>query len=65
MANIYIDVGHGKTGMNEEVRSMGYCIECGSQITDDLDDVYIDNDGNYLCGIECIAEYFGLKKMEF
>lgn len=47
------------------VRVIGYCVECDTQITDDMEDVYVDDYGNYFCGFECIADHFELHKLEF
>jgi hypothetical protein len=50
--------------MNDESRIIGYCIECDSPITDDMDAYYCDNEGNLLCSHECILEYFCITQME-
>lgn len=51
--------------MDEDVRVIGYCYECNSVITDDVGDVYVDADGNYFCCIDCLTDYYGIKKLEF
>lgn len=51
--------------MNEETRIMGYCTVCNTDITDDMEDVYVDDYGNYFCNFECVAEHFELHKLEF
>ena len=48
----------------EEVRLIGYCAECGEDITDDMEDISIDEDGHYFCSCECAQIYHGLHKLE-
>lgn len=50
--------------MNEDVRVFGYCVECGTKITDDIEEYYCDEDGNLLCSHECILEYFNVHLLE-
>lgn len=50
---------------NEETRVIGYCAECGSEITDDMEDIYVDEDGHYFDSSECAMIYCGLHKLEF
>lgn len=50
--------------MDEEVRVIGYCVECNSEITDDIGEYYCDGDGNLLCSRECLLEHFGVTQME-
>lgn len=47
-----------------EVRVTGYCEECGNEITDEFEDVYIDNEGRYFCGIECLLSFHNISKIE-
>ena len=51
--------------MNENVRELGYCSECGETIFDDMEDVYVNEDGRYFCCTECAMAYYGLTKLEF
>lgn len=52
--------------MNEnEVRIVGYCTECDLEIMDDMEDIYVDDYGNYFCSFECIVDHFELHKLEF
>ena len=52
--------------MNDiEVRIIGYCAECGEDITDDIEDIYTDEDGNYFDTVECAMIHHGLHKLEF
>ena len=51
--------------MEVEVRTIGYCAECGSIITDEIDDIYVDDDGNYFDCIDCAMQYHRLSKLEF
>jgi hypothetical protein len=50
--------------MDEEVRVFGYCIECGSEITDGIGEYYCDSEGNLICSRECLLEHFSLTVME-
>lgn len=51
--------------MNEpDVRVIGYCAECGNEVTDDMEDIYVDEDGNYFCSSDCAMIYHGLHKLE-
>jgi hypothetical protein len=50
--------------MNEEMRILGYCMTCGSKITDDIETYYCDDEGNLICSHECLLEEFGLHMME-
>jgi glycosyltransferase involved in cell wall biosynthesis len=51
--------------MNEnEVRILAHCAECGAQITDDIKTIFVDSDGNYFDGIDCLTEYFGVTQIE-
>lgn len=47
-----------------DVRILGYCEECGSKITDDIEECYCDEDGQYFCSIECLMDYYGIHKLE-
>lgn len=47
------------------IRIVGYCTECELEITDDMEDIYVDDYGNYFCGFECIVDHFELHKLEF
>jgi hypothetical protein len=50
--------------MDEEVRIIGVCAECGENITDDFETYYCDEECNLLCSQECIMEHFGLYEVE-
>lgn len=50
--------------MDEEVRVLGYCAECNSSITDDIEDYYCDEDGNFFDSAECAMAYYGIHKLE-
>lgn len=54
---------------NNEVRTIGYCEECSSEIISEIEsdyeeDIYVDNEGRYFCSIECVLEYYGISKVE-
>lgn len=50
--------------MDEEVRTLGYCIECGDTITDEIEEYYCDSEGNLFCSHECLLEHFDVVLME-
>ena len=50
--------------MNDDVRIIGYCAECGSTITDE-NDAYVNDEGLYFDSVECICEYYHICKVEF
>ena len=50
--------------MNDDVRVVAYCEECGNVITTE-DEAYIDNDGMYFDSIECVLQYHNIVKVEF
>jgi hypothetical protein len=50
--------------MDEEIRIIGYCTECGDEITDDIGEYYCCPDGSLLCSRECILEHFNIAVME-
>lgn len=50
--------------MDEEVRVLGICAECNSSITDDIEDYYCDEDGNFFDSPECAMAYYGIHKLE-
>ena len=48
----------------ESVRQIAQCCECSEEIFDDSPDVYIDDDGNYFCSLECALNFYGIRKSE-
>lgn len=48
----------------DEVRVLGYCAECKNEITDDVEDYYCDEDGNYFCCAECAMIHYGIHRLE-
>ena len=50
--------------MNEEIRVIGYCEVCGSEITDDNGTAYVDGEGHYFDTVDCVLEYFEVSKVE-
>ena len=48
----------------DEVRNIGRCIECDDEITDELEEYYITEDGECFCCIECLLEHYGITKIE-
>lgn len=50
--------------MDEEVRVFGYCVNCGSKITDEIDEYYSDGAGNLFDCVDCILQHYELYRME-
>lgn len=50
--------------MDEDVRIIGVCAECGSEIPDNIEEYYCDEDGNYFDDVECCMAYYGIHKLE-
>lgn len=48
----------------DESKAIARCEECGELIYEDNDDVYIDDDGNYFCGLRCALSYYSLRKID-
>lgn len=48
----------------DEVRVLGYCAECGNEITDDVSEYYCDSNGDVLCSYECVLEHCGVTTVE-
>jgi hypothetical protein len=47
-----------------EVRILAYCAECDDAITDEIENYYYDDDGNFFCCEECMMNYHGIHKLE-
>ena len=50
--------------MDEEVRVIGICAECNSKITDDIEEYYCDEDGNFFDCTECAMAHYGIHLLE-
>lgn len=50
--------------MDEEVKVISYCEECGNEIIRDDEEAFVDSEGNYYCCIDCILEHFDITKVE-
>ena len=50
---------------NSKARVLGYCEECGAKITDDTDDIYVDESGHYFDDLDCVLTHYGIYKLEF
>ena len=48
----------------DEIRSFGYCENCGEEVNENYDEYYITDDGRVFCSIECVCEAYGLTKVE-
>lgn len=47
-----------------EVRYFGHCENCEDDVTDELGEYYINDDGEIFCCIECVLEHFEITKVE-
>lgn len=50
--------------MDEEVRIIGVCAECNSEIMDNIEEYYCDEDGNFFDSEECAMVHHGIHKLE-
>lgn len=50
--------------MLEKESAIARCIECGELIYDDSIEIYMDDEQNYFCDIECALNYYGIHKAE-
>ncbi len=48
----------------EEVRVLGYCEECGREITGDDAKMYVDKDGYRFCSVECVLDHYEIELWE-
>lgn len=48
----------------DEDRKFGYCENCEEQITDELEEYYVNEDGEVFCSIECVLEHYDIEKIE-
>lgn len=49
---------------NNEVRTFGYCAECESEITDETETYYCNDEGERFCCIECLLAHYNIDKIE-
>ena len=50
--------------MDEDVKIIGYCATCTSEITDDIEEYCCDEDGNFFDSIECALVHHGIHLLE-
>ena len=50
--------------MDEDVKIIAYCAECGSEVTSDIEEYYCDEDGNFFDSVECALIHGGIHKLE-
>jgi formylmethanofuran dehydrogenase subunit E len=48
----------------DDSQAIARCEECGELIYEDNDDVYIDDDGNYFCNLQCVLDHYSIRKIE-
>lgn len=46
----------------DEIKILGYCINCGETITDEYE-YFVDDEKNKFCVEECYKKYYGIKKV--
>jgi formylmethanofuran dehydrogenase subunit E len=49
---------------DDEVRSIARCADCGELIYDDNRDAYVNDDGEYFCCLDCLLNYYSIRKIE-
>ena len=49
---------------DDEIIPIARCTSCGELIFDDNKDVYINNDGEYFCGIQCVLDFYEIRLSE-
>ena len=47
-----------------EVRTFGYCVECDSEITDDNEEYFVNEEGEVFCCVSCLLEHYGIHRLE-
>lgn len=50
--------------MDDEVRTLGYCVECDNAITTEDNEAFVDEEGNYYCCVDCVLERYGITRLE-
>ena len=50
--------------MDEEIRIIGYCTECGNAITDDIEEYFCNDDGELFCSENCVLESYSIHRLE-
>lgn len=40
------------------------CEECGELIYEDNNDIYVDDEGNYFCSLECALDYYSIRRID-
>ena len=49
---------------DNEITSIARCASCGELIFEDNKDVYINNDGEYFCGMQCVLDFYEIRLSE-
>lgn len=49
---------------DEENRPIARCVECGELIFDDNKNFYVNEDGEYFCGLSCVFNFYGVHLSE-
>jgi hypothetical protein len=48
----------------DEIRVFGRCEYCGEEVTDELEEYYVNDYGEVFCSVECICQHYGVTKLE-
>ena len=48
----------------EEAQAIARCEECQELIYDNSNKIYMDDEGNYFCSLECACAYYGIHEAE-
>ena len=48
----------------DDEHAIARCEECGELIYEGDDDVYIDDNGNFFCSLECALDYYSIRKVD-
>ena len=48
----------------DDIRVFGTCECCGSEVTSEDEEYYVDSEGRVYCSVECALEKFGIVKIE-
>lgn len=48
----------------DEIRPIARCENCGEIIFENNKDVYINDNGEYFCGLSCVLEFYGVHLSE-
>ena len=50
--------------IDEELDVIGRCEECGELIYEDNYDAYVSESGDYFCDLECLLNYYHIRRVD-